>query len=141
MKMRIIGICALVLTATSAFAQERPTLHIQAGEEGFESYVSAAITKKKVPVTILTTAEGADYVLKVAPIDVQKQSTGSKFARCLFAYCDGIEDRGVASVQLVKGNAVVWSYSVNKGRGQKNKQSLAEAIAKHMGDEVFKKQR
>jgi len=36
---------------------------------------------------------------------------------------------------------LVWSYSVNKGRGQKNRQSLAEAIAVHMKDEYFGKQR
>jgi len=57
----------------------------------------------------------------------------------MFAYCNGIEDRGSTSVQLVKGETVVWSYSVDKGRGQKNRQSLAEAIAKHLKDEYFHK--
>ena len=72
-------------------------------------------------------------------IEITQQSTGSKFARCLFAYCAGIEDSGSTTVQLIKGDTVVWSYSVNKGRGQKNRQSLAEAIAKHMKDDYFHK--
>jgi hypothetical protein len=114
-----------------------PTLYINPGEEGFETYVAAAVIKKQVPVTLVTKEEGATYVLKAAKVEIQQQSTGSKIARCLFAYCVGMEDRGLASVQLMKGDAIVWSYSVNKGRGQKNRQALAEAIAKHMKDEVF----
>ena len=99
--------------------------------------MAAAVIKKQVPVTLVTKEEGATYVLQAAKVEIQQQSTGSKIARCLFAYCVGMEDRGLASVQLMKGDAIVWSYSVNKGRGQKNRQSLAEAIAKHMKDEVF----
>jgi hypothetical protein len=34
---------------------------------------------------------------------------------------------------------VVWSYSVNKGRGQKNRQSLAEAVAKHFKSDYLQK--
>jgi hypothetical protein len=40
---------------------------------------------------------------------------------------------------LIEGDAVRWSYSVNKGRGgQKNKQSMAEAIAKHLRSDYFR---
>lgn len=53
-------------------------------------------------------------------------------------YC-AVEDRGVTSVQLLKGDTVAWSYSVNKGRGQKNRQFLAEAIAKHLKSDYFKR--
>jgi hypothetical protein len=138
-KKTVLGAVAFVLMASVAFAEGQPTLFIEPGTEGFENYVSAAIIKKEVPVTMVTNADNADYVLKAAPVAIEKQSTGSKFARCLFAYCAGIEDRGMASVQLHKGDTIVWSYSVNKGRGQKNRQSLAEAIAKHLKDEVFGK--
>jgi hypothetical protein len=133
------GAVALMVLASTVGAAEKPTLYIEPGTEGFEHYVAAAIIKKEVPVTMVTKPESADYVLKAAPVEVQQQSAGSKFARCLFAYCAGIEDSAMASVELVKGDAILWSYSVNKGRGQKNKQSLAEAIAKHLKDEFFKK--
>ena len=36
---------------------------------------------------------------------------------------------------------VAWSYSVNKGRGAKNRQSMAEAIAEHLKGDYLKKQK
>src|SRR5437660_4087506 len=43
------------------------------------------------------------------------------------------QDKASTSVQLVDANGtVLWSYSVNKGRGAKNMQSMAEAIASHL---------
>jgi hypothetical protein len=127
----------VLLWSSIAAAQERQTLFITPTADNFEVYLSAAIVKKHVPVEIVTKEDGAALVLKASAVDVQKQSTGSKVARCLFAYCDGIEDRGATTVQVVRGDHVQWSYSVNKGRGQKNRQALAEAIAKHLNDEYF----
>jgi hypothetical protein len=115
------------------------SIYLTPTDDHFEVYLSAALVKKGVPVNVTTTLDNATYVLKASGVDIQKQSTGSKFARCLFAYCNGIEDRGSTSVQLLSGDTVVWSYSVNKGRGQKNRQALAEAVAKHLKDEYFKK--
>ena len=129
-------VCAMLCAATVT-AQQRPTLYITPTSDNFEAFLSAAMMKKGVPVTITTKEENAVLVLKASAVDIQKQSTGSKIARCLFAYCAGMEDRGVTSVQLLKGETVAWSYSVNKGRGQKNRQSLAEAIAKHLKSDYF----
>jgi hypothetical protein len=50
-----------------------------------------------------------------------------------------MDDRRTTSVQLVTNDAVLWSYPVNKSRAQKNRQSLAEAIAKHLKDEYFRR--
>jgi hypothetical protein len=138
----LVALVVLVLgflAVHSASAQEIPALFITPTTDNFEVYLSAAMTKKKVPVSVVVKEESATLVLKASAVDVQQQSTGSKIARCLFAYCAGIEDRGATSVQLVKGDVVVWSYSVNKGRGQKNRQSLAEAVASHLKDEYFHK--
>ena len=45
-------------------------------------------------------------------------------------------------MQLVDSAGIVkWSYAVNKQRGGKNKQSMAEAIAKHFNDEFISKRR
>jgi hypothetical protein len=122
-----------------ASQQDNPTLFITPTTDSFEVYLSAAMTKKKVPVSVVIKEDHATLVLKASAVDIQQQSTGSKIARCLFAYCAGMEDRGSTSVQLLKGDTVVWSYSVNKGRGQKNRQSLAEAVASHLKDEYFHK--
>jgi hypothetical protein len=96
--------------------------------------------KKKVPVTVVTRSDGADLILKSAQVEVEKVTTGSKVVKCLFASCAGTEDKASTSVQLTKGDAVVWSYSVNKGRGAKNRQSMAEAIAEHLKNDHFEKE-
>jgi hypothetical protein len=84
--------------------------------------------------------ELATFTLKAAQLEIQKESTGSKVVKCLFAYCADIEDKASTSVQLVdQDGTVVWSYAVNKGRGAKNRQSMAEAIAKHLKSEYFHK--
>lgn len=136
---KTLFLVAFALLSSMVSAQERPRLFITPSDDSFETYLSAAMVKKKVPVTVVINQDSADYVLKTQGVEIQKQSTGSKVARCLFASCSGMEDRGVTSVQLLQGDVVAWSYSVNKGRGQKNRQSLAEAIAKHLNDDFLKK--
>jgi hypothetical protein len=139
MKTWILAAAMVTSIAAPVVAQTVPTLYIAPTEDNFEVYLSAAMMKKDVPVMVTTKQEGASLVLKSSAVDIQKQSTGSKIARCLFAYCAGMEDRGVTSVQVLRGDIVVWSYSVNKGRGQKNRQSLAEAVAKHFKSDYLQK--
>jgi hypothetical protein len=133
----------LVLFATSlSLAQTlRPTVYLEP-QQGFETYVAAAITKKGVPVDVVTDQTKATYLLKSAPVEVKSESTGGKIARCLFAYCAGIEDKGNVSVQLIEASStrMIWAYSVNKQKGgSKNQQSMAEAVAKHLKEYLAKK--
>jgi TolB-like protein len=133
----------LVLFAASvSFAQlARPTVFIEP-QQGFETYLAAAMSKKKVPVDVVTDQTKATYILKSAPVEVKSESTGGKIARCLFAYCAGIEDKGNVSVQLIEASStkMLWAYSVNKQRGgSKNQQSMAEAVAKHFKEFIEKK--
>ena len=104
-----------------------------APDNGYESYLAGAFTKKSVPAQIVQTEEAADYILKPAPVEQKPESTGGKVARCLFAYCAGIEGSQTASVTLIdaKTKSVVWAYNVKKG-GSSNFQSSAEACAKHL---------
>jgi hypothetical protein len=139
--MRTLFIVVGILLTMPVFAQQRPAVFIEPSEDGFQVYLSAAMHKKEVPVRVMATAGQSDYTLKVAQIEVTKESSGGKIARCLFAYCAGINDKSSTSVTLMsKAGEVVWSYSVNKGRGQKNRQAMAEAIAKHLKDDYLKKQ-
>jgi hypothetical protein len=125
-----------------SFAQlPRPTVYIEP-QQGFETYLAAAMSKKSVPVDVVTDQAKATYILKSAPVEIQKESTGGKVARCLFAYCAGIEDKGTVSVQLIETSStkMMWAYSVNKQRGGgKNQQSMAEAVAKHFKEFLEKK--
>lgn len=133
--MRKLLAVALLLASMSAVAQTgRPSVYIEP-QNGFETYLAAAIAKKHVPVDVVTDAKKATYVLKAAPVEIKQESTGGKIARCLFAYCAGIEDKGSVSVQLIEvdSSKMMWAYSVNKQRGgDKNQQSMAEAVAKHL---------
>ena len=111
---------------------QSPKIYI-APMQGFETYLAAAFTKKTVPATAIQNSDGADFVLQATPVQQNAESTGSKIARCLFAYCAGINGTNNVSVQLidVKTNSMVWAYSVKK-QGSANFQSSAEACAKHL---------
>jgi hypothetical protein len=140
--MRKFGCLFVLFMASLAVAQmPRPTVYIEP-QQGFETYLAAAINKKNVPVDVVADPTKANYVLKSAPVEVKSESTGGKIARCLFAYCAGIEDKGNVSVQLIDSNStkMLWAYSVNKQRGgSKNQQSMAEAVAKHFKEFLEKK--
>jgi hypothetical protein len=136
---RVVLLFTLLACSAGSFAQSaRPTVFIEA-QNGFETYIAAAISKKQVPVDAVTDQTKAMYVLKSAPVEIKTESTGGKIARCLFAYCAGIEDKGNVSVQLIETSStkMLWAYSVNKQKGgSKNSQSMAEAIAKHLKEFV-----
>ena len=129
----MFSILALAVLAPITYSQvQNPKIYI-APQNGFESYLAGAFTKKDVHAQMVQTPEAADYILSAAPVEQKPESTGGKVARCLFAYCAGIEGSQTASVTLVdaKTNAVVWAYNVRKG-GSSNFQSSAEACAKHL---------
>jgi hypothetical protein len=126
-------------TSLSCFGQQsRPAIYIEP-QQGFETYLAAAISKKSVAVDVVNDQARATFVLKAAPVEIKSESTGGKIARCLFAYCAGIEDKGNVSVQLIETGStkIIWAYSVNKQKGgSKNSQSMAEAVAKHLKEFV-----
>jgi TolB-like protein len=130
---------SLFLSSVASFAQVvRPAVYV-APQNGFETYLAAAISKKNVPVDVVTDETKATYTLKAAPVEIKTESTGGKIARCLFASCVGIEDKGSVSVQLIEASSskMVWAYSVNKQKaGDKDEQSMAEAVAKHLKEFV-----
>lgn len=142
---RRVGPHALVLwiylaTSCSFAAQAtKPTIYIEP-HGGFETYLAAAMSKKQVPADVVLDKAKATYVLQASAVEEKKESTGSKVTRCLFLYCAGIEDKADVSVQLIEAGSsrVVWAYAVNKQRGEKNQQSMAEAVAKHLKDFLSK---
>jgi hypothetical protein len=106
---------AAPVSAPVADASRRPVLFIFPMGDGFETDLSAAMTKKGVPVSVTTNRELATLTLKVA----------------------STEEAGT-SVAVVDGSGrVTWSYAVNKGRGAKNRRSIAEAIARHLKDDYL----
>jgi hypothetical protein len=117
---------------------ESPALFITPTADKLEAFLSAAMINKQVPVIVVSKEERATLVLTASDAETQPQSAGVKLARCLVAACRGSKEQAT-NVQLVKGDTVVWSYAVNKGREEKNRQSLAEAIAKQLKADYFHK--
>jgi hypothetical protein len=140
--MKKLAVLLVLLASSLSFAQlSHPTVYLEP-QQGFETYLAAAFAKKGVPLDVVTDQAKATYVLKSAPVEIKQESTGGKIARCLFAYCAGIEDKGNVSVQLIETSStkMLWAYSVNKQRGgSKNQQSMAEAVAKHCKEFLEKK--
>ena len=88
-------------------------------------------------MNVVTDPALATHTLNSAPVEVEKVTTGKKLVNCLFAYCAGSEDKASTSVTLTSKEGIVeWSYAVNKGRGSKNMQSMAESVAKHLGNHL-----
>lgn len=142
MKRLLMTLMALAVAANALAQTATPKLYIMPMDDGFETFLTAAMVKKGVPVLMTTNKDDATYVLQATKVEISKESGASKFARCMFAYCAGIADSGNTSVTLVaKDGTIAWSYAVKKGRGAGNRQSMAEAVAKHLDNDFLKKKR
>ena len=125
----------LLLFSCLAYGAEEKILagskiYVEAAD-GFDTYLTAALQKKKVPVTVVTTKEKADYELDGVS-DHQKAG----WAKVVFLGQIHSDDQ--ASVKLVnlKTGEVVFAYAVNKKNTLHGKQTAAEACAKHL-KEIF----
>lgn len=96
--------------------------------QGFEDSLSAAITKKKVPVVVVEKESTAQFKVE-STIDFKKGST----ARAIFLGPANDGAATTASVRVVDeaSGAVVFAYNVRK-YGNANTQSTSEAFAKHL---------
>jgi hypothetical protein len=118
------------------------TLFISA-DPSFQTALTAAMIKKDVPVSIVSAPANAVFTLRAAAVASKAESTGSKIARCAFAYCAGMNGSSSVSVELIDNasGSIVWAYQVRKGNaGPVGIQSLSEAIAKHLKNDYLKKQ-
>ena len=96
-------------------------------QDGFDTYLTAALEKKHVPVTVVENKEKADYVLSGVS-DHQKPGWAKTLA------LGQVHSDDQASVKLVdvKSGEVVFAYAVNKKNTLHGRQTVAEACAKHL---------
>jgi len=108
------------------------TVFVQA-EDGFDTYLDAAIRSKHVPVVIVTTKEKADYSLEGVSDHVK-----AGWAKTVFL--GQIHSDEQAGIRLVnnKTGEVVFAYAVNKKNSLHGRQTAAEACAKHLKDVISK---
>jgi hypothetical protein len=96
---------------------------------GFDTFVLAALQSKRVPLRLVSSRENADYVL-----DSSLFHTGELVATPKFAVAGRISE--AAFKLTAKSGDIIWAYAVTKGLLTAGKQSVAEACAKHLKEIV-----
>lgn len=99
--------------------------------DGYETYLKAALEKKKVPIVVVDQREAAEYELS-GDAESQKASTAKKV---LLWDWRSTEQASIKLTHL-QSSEVVFAYSVHKASSAHGKQSSAEACAKHLKEAV-----
>ncbi|HEX5426357.1 MAG TPA: hypothetical protein VFW94_22605 [Candidatus Acidoferrales bacterium] len=130
---------ALAVLSVGCFAAQHITkvprgskIYIHASD-GFDTYLAAALEKKKVPVVVVVNKAEADYEL-----DGVSDHVKAGWAKEIFL--GQIHSNDAATIRLVnlKTGEVVFAYAVNKKNTLHGQQTAAEACAKHLKKVVSK---
>ena len=99
--------------------------------DGFDSYLAAALNKKKVPLVAVGDPAFADYV-----ISGTSQDKKAGWAKIVFM--GNIHSDNSASVTMTdkKTGAIVFAYAVDKKSTLHGQQTTAEACAKHLKNKI-----
>jgi hypothetical protein len=100
---------------------------------GFETYLKAALEKKKVPVTLVEDRTKAEFEISGAA-ESEKASTAKKVLMLDWHS----KEQASIKVTNVNTSVVVFAYSVHKASSAHGKQSSAEACAKHLKEAIEK---
>ena len=96
-------------------------------EGGFDTYLSAALVKKEVPLTVVTLKEKADFEI-TGIADTEKAG----WAKMMFLGSGQSNEQASIKVTNLKTGVVAFAYAANKGSAYRGKQSAAESCAKHL---------
>ena len=124
------------VSAQSGKASFKPgaKVFINSMPDDFDTYVKAALTKKKVLLTIVESKDNADLEM-TGTSDTQKAGVAKKL---MFGSWQS-DEQATISIADLKSGEIVFAYSVNKKNSVHGKQSTAEACAVHIKDELEKK--
>jgi hypothetical protein len=98
---------------------------------GFETYFTAALAAKKVPLTLVPSKAEAEY--EITGSAESKKAGAAKVI--LMGDWHSTEDASIKVTKL-KTDVVVFAYSVHKQSSARGKRSAAEAAAKHLKDNI-----
>jgi hypothetical protein len=101
--------------------------------DGFDTYLSAAILKKKVPVMVVDDRTKADFIV-TGGSHVDKAG----WAKTIFISPNPHAEASIAIKDAHTGN-LVFAYNVDKSNAVRANQSTAEACAKHLKEAIEKK--
>ena len=132
------AILLLLLLAAGVFAQQQAKVYIVPMENDFDTFLSAAIISKKVPVLITLDEASADYVIVGASV-----KGDNKWSDTIFG---NEKDRNQGSVKVVnpKDKTIVFAASAGdksfwfSGLKKTGQKKVAERLADKLKD-YFKK--
>lgn len=101
--------------------------------EGFETFLKAAIVKKKVAIEVVEDRNKAEF--EITGVAESKKAGAAK--KMIMGSWHSTEDASIKVTDLKSGE-VVYAYSVHEENSNHGKQSSAESCAKHLKDEAVK---
>ncbi len=138
---RLSGALVMMLFVTLPLVRSQEAKTIPPGAkvfiapmDGFETYLSAAMTKKQVPLQVVEEKDKADFEI-TGHSDSQKASTAKK----VIMWDWHSTEEATINVTNTKTGVVVFAYEVHKQSSAHGKQSSAEACAKHLKEQIEKK--
>lgn len=132
------ALALLVLLGSCITAKSDEPATIAAGSkvyvapmDGFETYLKAAMEKKKVPLAVVENKQDAAYEI-TGVAGSQKAGTAKKI---IMGSWHSKEEASIKVVN-VKTGVVVFAYSYTTENSTHGKRSSAEACAKHLRDAI-----
>jgi hypothetical protein len=110
-------------------------IYVAPMNNGFETYVIAGFQEKKVPLTVVTIRDRADFEMTGV-----SETDKAGWAKMLFLKSSSSAETASIKIVNLKTGDVVFGYSVNKGNSARGKQSAGEAVAKHLKEKVDSRQ-
>lgn len=138
MNMRFAAILLVLLSASAVFGHSQ-TGQIPSGAKvyiapmvnGFDSYLRAAIVKKKLPVVVVADKAAAQF--EIAGTSETQKAGAAKII--LMGNWHSTEDASIQVANLASGE-VVFAYSVHEQSSARGRQSAAESCAKHLKEKI-----
>lgn len=101
--------------------------------DGFETYMAAALSKKQVPLIVVSDKEQADFEIVGS---AEKKSAG--WAKTIFL--GDIRGSASASMQVInlKTKVVVYADASDRGSANRGHKSTSEKLAKYLREKIEK---
>jgi len=127
-----LGACSQAQSKSANRIPKGARVFIASMSDDFDTYLKAAIEKKKVPVQVVTDKTQAQYQI-TGSSDTQKAGVAKKVLALDWRSTEE------ASIQVanIESGEVVFAYAVHLQSSNHGKKSSAEACAKHLRDKAF----
>ncbi|HMJ07592.1 MAG TPA: hypothetical protein VK468_01220, partial [Pyrinomonadaceae bacterium] len=117
-------------TSVGTRIPKNSTIYINPMEGGFDTYVTAAIQKKKIPLRIVADRDKADFEIKGT---VEKQKAG--WAKTIFISPLPAIDSTMQIID-VRSGVVAYSISSTKANARRGRKGSAEHLAKNLAQKM-----